>query len=388
MIDNRENVLSLYIHVPFCVRKCLYCDFLSAPADDETREQYIKSLKREITEKSKKYKQYKVDSVFLGGGTPSVLTASQTWDIMQLIKEKFVLLEDAEITIEVNPGTADSNKLQIYFESGINRLSIGLQSADNRELEIIGRIHTYEDFLQIYHAARQVGFCNVNVDLMSGLPGQTMRSYQDTLQRVLRLHPEHISAYSLIIEEGTPFFDRYGQTPSISEKRQYPLLPDEDTERAMYELTNTLLCENGYHRYEISNYARDGYECRHNSGYWERHNYLGFGLGAASMIENRRWKNGSELSHYLKCLFDKENEQMLTKKEQMEEFMFLGLRLIKGVSSEVFARCFGVSLESVYGKQIAGLVEDRLLRYTEEGNLSLTKRGIDVSNIVMAEFLL
>lgn len=388
MIDNKVNTLSLYIHVPFCVRKCLYCDFLSAPADEETKDRYIQALLREITEKSENYKQYKVDSVFVGGGTPSILAASQIWDVMHLIKKKFTFSENAEISIEVNPGTADINKLQSYFRSGINRLSIGLQSADNRELQIIGRIHTYEDFLQTYESARQAGFQNVNVDLMSALPGQTIRSYQETLQKVLHLRPEHISAYSLIIEEGTPFFARYGEVPSIPEREQYPIIPDEETERAMYDLTDALLRENGYHRYEISNYAKDGYECRHNSGYWERHNYLGLGLGAASLIENHRWNNDSRLSCYIEGMFDKKNEQVITTKEQMEEFMFLGLRLMKGVSGEVFSQYFGVSLESVYEKQITKLVGEQLLSQTEGGNLSLTKRGIDVSNIVMAEFLL
>ncbi len=388
MTDNKLNTLSLYIHVPFCARKCLYCDFLSAPADDETKDRYIQALLREINLKSEFYKQYKVDSIFFGGGTPSVLVASQIQDVMQMITKKFTLVEDPEISIEVNPGTADRNKLQIYFRSGINRLSIGLQSADNRELQIIGRIHTYEDFLQTYEASRLAGFQNVNIDLMSALPGQTISSYQETLQKVLRLRPEHISAYSLIIEEGTPFFARYGEVSSIVERGQYPLIPDEETERTMYELTDDLLRKNGYHRYEISNYAKDGYECRHNKGYWERHNYLGLGLGAASLIENQRWNNDNRLSYFIEGMFEKRNEQVLTIKEQMEEFMFLGLRFIKGVSGKKFLKDFGVSMESVYEKQISKLVKEQLLIQTKEGNLRLTKRGIDVSNIVMAEFLL
>lgn len=388
MINNKEHTLSLYIHVPFCVRKCFYCDFLSAPGDEKIKENYIQTLLREITEKSENYKQYIVDSIFIGGGTPSILKASQISDIMQLIKKKFLLDEDAEISIEVNPGTVDIEKLQIYLESGVNRLSIGLQSADNKELQIIGRIHTYEDFLQSYEQARQVGFRNINVDLMSALPGQSIQSYRETVEKVLLLRPEHISSYSLIIEEGTPFFTRYEVSPSALQQEQLPMLPDEDTEREMYELTKIRLQASGYQRYEISNYARNGYACRHNIGYWRRHNYLGLGLGSSSLIENHRWNNEVNLSSYLEGQFERRNEQILTIKEQMEEFMFLGLRLVEGVSCEAFSQYFGVSPESVYKNQITELVDKQLLNKTEEGYLKLTKRGIDISNAVMAEFLL
>lgn len=388
MINDKEHTLSLYIHVPFCVRKCFYCDFLSAPGDDKIKENYIQALLQEITEKSENYKQFIVDSIFIGGGTPSILRASQISDIMRLIKKKFLLDEGAEISIEVNPGTVDIEKLQIYLESGINRLSIGLQSADNKELQIIGRIHTYEDFLQTYELARQVGFQNINVDLMSALPGQSIQSYQETVEKVLLLRPEHISSYSLIIEEGTPFFTRYEDPSSALQQEQLPPLPDEDTEREMYELTDVRLQASGYHRYEISNYARSGYACRHNIGYWRRHNYLGLGLGSSSLIENHRWNNEADLSSYLEGQFDRRNEQILTRKEQMEEFMFLGLRLMEGISCEAFSQYFGVSPESVYKNEITKLIDKQLLNKTEEGFFKLTKRGIDISNVFMAEFLL
>ncbi len=386
MTDKKRNI-SLYIHIPFCFKKCFYCDFLSAPADTETKDRYVEVLKQEISIKSEKYKSFKVDSIFFGGGTPSILPASQIQEMLQLIKKKFTLTKEVEVSIEVNPGTVDKDKLIGYRSSGINRLSIGLQSADNRELKVIGRIHTFEDFLQTYESARQAGFQNINIDLMSALPGQTIRSYRETLKKVLSLQPEHISAYSLIIEEGTPFYERYGDGASAVERKHCPSIPDEETERAMYELTDHFMQENDYHRYEISNYAKEGYECKHNKGYWERHNYLGLGLGSASLIHNCRWNNESRLPIYLEGIFDKKKEQILTEEEQMEEFMFLGLRLMKGVSEKKFKKTFGVTLESVYEKQIRKLVEGQLL-IRAEGNLRLTKKGIDLSNIVMAEFLL
>ncbi len=379
--------LELYIHIPFCVKKCSYCDFLSAPATEQTREAYMAALFAEIEGRAKDYKDRIVTSVFIGGGTPSLLSGDCINQLMEYIWEGFTLAEDAEITMEVNPGTATAEKLTAFYATGINRLSIGMQSAQEQELKILGRIHDFNGFCQVYREAVEAGFTNINVDVMSGLPGQTLASYRDTLEKVLHLEPmpQHISAYSLIVEEGTPF-------AAMAERGELPL-PEEDTERAMYEETIEVLAGYGFHRYEISNYALDGYECRHNVGYWIRRDYLGFGIGAASLIDNVRFQNGRDLNTYLAHPFAcREEEQSLTTQEQMEETMFLGLRLVRGVSYEDFEKQYGKSLEEVYGEVIAKNAADGLLTVREEENrgryLALTKRGLDVSNYVMAQFLL
>ena len=389
MISKKE--LELYFHIPFCVRKCLYCDFLSAPADDETKAQYMDALIRETRERAGDYRDYRGVSVFVGGGTPSTVPENLLENMLEAVGEGFELAETAEITVEVNPGTVDRGKLRRYRQAGVNRLSIGLQSADDEELSAIGRIHTYGQFLETYYAARECGFSNINVDLMSALPGQTLGSYLGTLEKVLALKPapEHISAYSLIVEEGTPFYEM--------ERKGILRIPDEECDRLMYAKTEELLGKEGYHRYEISNYAKPGYECRHNCGYWRRREYLGLGIGAASLIENRRFRNGDSLEAYLDHPTGlREELQELTVEERMEEFMFLGLRMTEGVSVSAFQALFGESLEKVYGNVIKKNLEDGLLEYretdkwTETGGrrLALTKRGIDVSNMVMAEFLL
>lgn len=380
-----QKELELYVHIPFCVKKCSYCDFLSAPATEQTKEAYMAALFAEIGGRAKDYKDRIVTSVFIGGGTPSLLSGDSIKQLMEHIREGFRLAPDAEITMEVNPGTVTTEKLTAFYAAGINRLSIGMQSAQEQELKILGRIHDFDGFCQVYREAVEAGFTNINVDVMSGLPGQTLASYKDTLEKVLRLEPmpQHISAYSLIVEEGTPF-------AAMADKGELPL-PEEDTERAMYEETIEVLAGYGFHRYEISNYALDGYECRHNVGYWIRRDYLGFGIGAASLIGNVRFQNGRDLNTYLAHPFAcREEEQSLTTQEQMEETMFLGLRLIRGVSYPEFARCYGQTLEEVYGEVISRNVADGLLTVREDETgrrLALTGRGLDVSNYVMAQFL-
>ncbi len=380
-----QKELELYVHIPFCVKKCSYCDFLSAPATEQTKEAYMAALFAEIGGRAKDYKDRIVTSVFIGGGTPSLLSGDSIRQLMEHIREGFALAPDAEITMEVNPGTVTAEKLTAFYEAGINRLSIGMQSAQEQELKILGRIHDFDGFCQVYREAVEAGFTNINVDVMSGLPGQTLASYKDTLEKVLRLEPmpQHISAYSLIVEEGTPF-------AAMADRGELPL-PEEDTERAMYEETIEVLAGYGFHRYEISNYALDGYECRHNVGYWIRRDYLGFGIGAASLIDNVRFQNGRDLNAYLAHpLACREEQQSLTTQEQMEETMFLGLRLIRGVSYPEFARCYGQTLEEVYGKVIARNEADGLLTVREDETgrrLMLTGRGLDVSNYVMAQFL-
>ena len=380
-----QKELELYIHIPFCVKKCSYCDFLSAPATEQTKEAYMAALFAEIGGRAKDYKERIVTSVFIGGGTPSLLSGDSIKQLMEHIREGFRLAPDAEITMEVNPGTVTVEKLTAFYGAGINRLSIGMQSAQEQELKILGRIHDFDGFCQVYREAVEAGFTNINVDVMSGLPGQTLASYKDTLEKVLRLEPmpQHISAYSLIVEEGTPF-------AAMADRGELPL-PEEDTERAMYEETIEVLAGYGFHRYEISNYALDGYECRHNVGYWIRRDYLGFGIGAASLIGNVRFQNGRNLNAYMAHpLACREEQQSLTTQEQMEETMFLGLRLIRGVSYPEFARCYGQTLEEVYGEVISRNVADGLLTVREDETgrrLMLTGRGLDVSNYVMAQFL-
>ena len=373
------NRLSLYLHIPFCVKKCYYCDFLSAPCKEETRQEYVEVLCMEIVQKAKLYKDKIVDTIFFGGGTPSLLSAEQMKRIMETVRQEFRVLAEAEISMEVNPGTVSLEKLKAYKEYGINRLSIGLQSANNEELKVLGRIHTWEVFENTWKQVRELDFSNVNIDLMSALPGQTLESYESTLRKVLALKPEHISAYSLIIEEGTQFYEWFGEDNSK--------LPDEITDRRMYEMTRTLLEEYGYHRYEISNYALKGYECKHNVGYWKRKDYLGLGLGSASLLSNVRSSNVSELAEYLKLNWRTEKEE-LSIQDQMEEFMFLGLRMMEGISCLEFEQQFGKSLKEVYGTQIAKLEKQGLLRYHQETDrYALTLQGIDVSNQVFVEFI-
>lgn len=381
--------LAIYIHIPFCVRKCLYCDFLSAPASDETREQYVQALCREIREERKSYVNYKIETIFLGGGTPSLLSGEQLDRILGTVFDAYQVADDCEISMEVNPGTVTKEKLKAYKRAGVNRLSIGMQSAVEEELQSLGRIHSSEDAFDTYELAIKTGFNNINIDLMSAIPGQTKESWKESLKRILDLEPApaHVSAYSLIIEEGTPFFEKT------------PTLPDEDTEREMYKITNDILSESGYLRYEISNYAKPGFACRHNCTYWERGSYAGFGIGAASLVEQVRFSNTRNLKDYLgKYLKNatvaiKENRQELSVEEQMEEFMFLGLRMMRGVSAGKFSDLFGKTIEQVYPGIVEKYCRQGLLqKIPEQGSgevrIALTERGIDVSNVIMADFLL
>ena len=380
--------LELYIHIPFCVQKCFYCDFLSMPVDETVRRHYVRRLIEETEYQSQQYKGYEITSVFFGGGTPSILMETQIAEIMEALQQNFSIQKEAEITIECNPGTLARQKIITYKESGINRISMGLQSANNRELKMLGRIHTYEEFLHNYDLVRKGGIENVNVDLMSALPGQTVSDWERTLKEILKLRPEHISAYSLIIEEGTPFYQTYEEDEQRREEGEEPkYLPNEETEREMYRLTGALLKEKGYMQYEISNYAQKGRECQHNIGYWTRKNYLGLGLGSASLVENVRFSNTSDLQEYLAGDFEEREREVLERREQMEEFMFLGLRMIKGVSRGDFKKAFGVEIEAVYGEVIKKMVSQGLLQQ-QAGRIFLTEEGISVSNYVMSEFLL
>ncbi|MDN0043641.1 radical SAM family heme chaperone HemW [Mediterraneibacter glycyrrhizinilyticus] len=391
MCEKKE--LELYVHIPFCVRKCAYCDFLSAPADTQERTLYIDALTEEIRARKNDFTAYRVSTIFLGGGTPSILEGDDNARIFRALQENFDISDDAEITMEVNPGTVTEEKAASWRKSGVNRLSIGLQSADDRELKMLGRIHTYREFLDTWKIVREAGFENVNVDLISAIPGQNLRSWSETLRKAADLGPEHISAYSLIVEEGTPFYERYGDGSGEDEDKgnHLPPLPDEDTEREIYKATEKILAEYGYHRYEISNYAKTGYECRHNLGYWERKEYLGLGLGASSLLSECRFHNTADMGKYLRLYENAgtdicEDIEHLSVEDQMEEFMFLGLRKTVGISVDDFRKAFGKEIREVYGEQMRKLEEQRLIEYS--GNrVRLTERGTDISNYVFSEFM-
>lgn len=373
--------MELYLHIPFCVKKCAYCDFLSFPSGKEIQRQYAKRLMEDIDCMGKEYGDIPVDTIFIGGGTPSVPESRLIVDLMEHVNRAFQISDGAEISMEANPGTVTREKLKEYRRAGINRISFGLQSANDRELKLLGRIHTWAEFLESFHLARECGFTNINIDLMSALPGQTRESWKDTLKRVTDLNPEHISAYSLIIEDGTPFGEKYGS----EEGRK--LLPDEDSEREMYHETKRFLRECGYERYEISNYAKPGRECRHNIGYWTGVPYLGLGLGASSYINGSRFAVSSDMQQYLGekpgTFTDVEK---LTKKDMEEEFFYVGLRMTAGVSLSEFERRFGVTAKEVYPGLMETFVEEKAAEFRGD-RFVLTDYGLDVSNYIMAQFL-
>jgi len=381
-----KNPLGLYIHIPFCVKKCNYCDFLSAPADDVTKKRYVEVLCKEISGYKELTKEYELATIYFGGGTPSVLDVSLTEQILSVIQKTFTVdMAAAEVTLEVNPGTASPEKLKRYKELGINRLSIGVQSSKQEELALLGRIHSFEDAKQTVLWAREAGFKNISLDLMSALPGQTLEAYKENVEAILSLKPEHISSYSLIVEEGTPFYGQYAEgAPREGD------LPEEETDRAMYVYTKERLAAAGYARYEISNYAKPGCESRHNSSYWTGIDYIGVGLGASSLFTNARYHNETDLNKYMEEAeagqdIRREMEHLVPE-EQMEEFMILGLRMMCGVSRAEFQNRFGRQIETVYGSALTKLEKQGLL-LREGDRIALTERGIDVSNQVFVEFV-
>ncbi len=451
-----KNELGIYIHIPFCVHKCIYCDFLSSPADVHTRKQYVRALINEIyltregkcankliknvlqgdntsyedmeeqavngltsdyalydtvcmadyektimqedisgcVDDIKSENGHIVTSIFIGGGTPSAIDAEDISDILDAVRKNYNVSDKAEITIECNPGTMDKKKAAIYRKAGINRISFGLQSTDNNELRMLGRIHTYEQLMESYKIAREVGFDYINIDLMSALPGQTMESFKAVLEKALSLGAEHISVYSLIVEEGTRLSDNIDSFPQI---------PSDDEDRQMYYMTKEMLSSYGYEQYEISNYAQKGYECKHNLKYWERCDYLGFGIGAASLYGGRRYTNISDIGRYMDVLAEITNAldksyvnellqirtdmEELSKEDEMSEYMFLGLRKTKGIDITDFKEEFGTDIKDIFGEAIEDNIARGLLIH--DGNcLYLSKRGIDISNTVMSDFIL
>lgn len=385
----KKDKLGVYIHIPFCVKKCAYCDFLSMPAKEEKQEEYVQKLIEEIRSFRAFAENYEVDTVFIGGGTPSILREGQIAKIMEALHQTFLVVSQAEITLEGNPGTLNREKLLEYKKAGINRLSIGLQSVHERELKLLGRIHSYEEFLENYEKAKKAGFDNINIDLMFGLPGQSPADFLKSLETVADLSPAHISAYGLIIEEGTLFYERYKEEERLRDKGLSPsLLPGEEEEREMYEDTKKILEKNGYIHYEISNYAKPGFFCRHNCKYWQRKPYLGLGVGAASFIEEKRVCNPAAFEEYGAGILSEriKKASRLSKQERIEEFLFLGLRLQEGVSLKEFQRQFGKQIEEIYGKELTKLKREELIQIVQN-RLSLTERGIDVSNYVFASFI-
>ena len=373
----------VYVHTPFCLRKCLYCDFPSyAGCPAALQERYVEALCREIRNPALSYWKKPVApraTIYFGGGTPTVLSARQLGRVVAALKEAGWWRHPAEATIEANPGTVDPAKLQALRELGFDRLSLGVQSFHDRELQAIGRIHTAAQAVQAVAWAKEAGFARVSIDLMYGLPGQTPDSFRRSLDQALSLGLEHISAYSLIVEPGTPFAE------------QKLDLPDEDTEREMYARTAEILAEYGFFQYEISNYAKPGFACRHNIGYWKRTDYLGFGPSAASLFGNRRWTNTADRSLYLKACGAlekiREDEEILSRQDAMEEFMFLGLRMTQGISTAEFEEKFGKEIHAVYGGVLKKYEAMHLLQ-EHSGRLVLTRDGISVSNVILADFLL
>ena len=374
--------IGLYIHIPFCRQKCLYCDFPSWAGKEGQMQGYTDALTQEIRKRATEYTDRKVVSVFFGGGTPTTLTIPMLEQLMQAVLEYWDVAEDAEITTEANPGTLDREMADVLKKMGFNRLSMGVQAWQNRLLKSLGRIHSIEMFLENFKVVREAGFDNVNTDLMFALPNQTMEDWQETVKNIVSLNPEHISAYSLIIEEGTPFYDRY---------ERGELRPaDEELDRKMYCWAVGYLAEQGYAQYEISNFAKKGRQSRHNRIYWQAEEYLGMGLGSHSYMEGERFHNIYDLQEYIRADGEvsllKKDVEIITREDALAEFMFLGLRLTEGVSFDRFRERFGEEMKNIYGSQIEKLVADGLLAEDKKG-IRLTERGTDISNVVFEEFL-
>ncbi len=374
--------LALYVHIPFCLKKCNYCDFISFPNKFDYVEKYTDALVKEIRLYSSVGKKFKLNTVFIGGGTPSSINSIYIEKIMDGIYKYFDTNELKEVTIETNPKTLDKEKLVRYRESGINRISMGVQTLNDNLLKILGRIHNTEDFYKNYDLVRNLGFNNVNLDLMFGLPFQTLEDVIYTLKEVIKLEPTHLSFYGLIVEKGTKFYDL--------NNRGKLNLPDEDLERAMYHKGMEYLVSNGYEHYEISNFAKKGYECKHNLFYWELKPYIGLGIGAHSNIFGKRYWNFAYIKEYISSLdngsFPVSGEEVIDKDMEMAEYCILGLRLIRGIDKKNFLGRFGIDIKEIYGKIIERHVKGGLL-YENENRIYLTKRGLDLSNIVEVDFL-
>lgn len=375
-------MLGLYIHVPFCAQKCYYCDFNSYKINSNQKKEYLINIEREMKFYKEEFKDKCFDTVFFGGGTPSILTVDELKELVNNIHENFNIKKDAEITIECNPGTINREKLEDMKKMGINRLSIGLQATQNYHLKSIGRIHTYEEFEKNYYDALDIGFKNINIDLMYALPNQKTQEWKDTLDKIINLNPSHISAYSLILEQGTKLYDMY-------QNKEFELL-DEDTDINMYNYTIDTLKRHGYNQYEISNYSKEDLECKHNIIYWKCDYYLGLGPGASGFIGDTRYSNIEDICEYNKCIMQNikpvSEEIELTKKDKIEEFIFMGLRMNEGINLDVFKERFDTDFYDIYQEVMDKLIKRELVRFDGK-NISLTQKGREISNSVFIEFL-
>ena len=374
--------IGIYIHIPFCRKKCKYCDFTSFDNCNEYIEEYMNALIKSI--KYSKYENLNVDTIYFGGGTPSIVDENFIVQVLETINNKFNVLKDAEITIEVNPGTVTQEKLQTYFDVGFNRLSIGLQSTYNSLLYNIGRIHTYEQFEECFKIARDIGFNNINIDLMLALPEQTLERLENSVNRIIKLNPEHISLYSLILEDGTVLKKEVEE--GILE------LPSEELERKMYHLSKNILEENGYKHYEISNFSKNGYESKHNLNCWNQEEYIGFGLASHSYFEGKRFSNIDDLKKYLKNIEEDNFEKNIiinevqTAEEKMKEYMMLGFRKLEGIAISKFEQKFGIHPLFYFRFELSKL-EDDLLIEVDLDDIRITNRGLDFANKIFEEFV-
>ena len=368
--------IGLYVHIPFCVRKCNYCDFCSFPmGESRFKSDYVNALCREI--EGYRGKGITLDSIFFGGGTPSLLDEDEAYAIIDKIKQSFTVMEDVEFTVEANPGTVDEAKLKALVDMGVNRISFGLQSIHEHELKILGRIHNFDDFAEAYEMARRCGIKNINVDLMYGIPEQTADSFASTLDRIVALSPEHISLYGLILEEGTPL---YRMQDSLD-------LPSEDEECDMYYYAADLLRRSGYRHYEISNYALNGKECRHNLKYWRCEEYIGVGLSAYSYFDGARFGNTSIPSEYLSGEYTEYTlREDIDKDSRAYETVMLGLRTADGISLSRYERSFGHSFFLGREEKIASLISQGYVK-VEDDRFYLTEKGFYVSNSILTELI-
>ena len=372
--------IGIYIHIPFCIKKCEYCDFVSYCNKEKYVPQYINALKKEI--KNNINKEYKITTIYIGGGTPSSIEENYIADIIETIKlnmndENLKEFKNVEITIEVNPGTVTEKKLETYKEIGINRLSIGLQETHDELLKSIGRIHTYEEFLKTYNLARKIGFNNINVDLMIALPNQTIQDIKENLEKIIKLNPEHISVYSLILEEGTPFYNKYNENKIK--------LPDEELERNMYWYVKNTLENNGYIHYEISNFSKKGFESKHNMNCWNQEEYFGFGVAAHSYNNKTRYSNTNNIEEYIKGSNKIIHEEQ-TLEDMQKEYMLLGLRKIEGINIQKFKNKFAQNPIFIFKEQLSKLVDEELI-IVDGNEIKLTNKGLDLANIVWEEFV-
>jgi oxygen-independent coproporphyrinogen-3 oxidase len=384
MKRSQKQTLSMYIHIPFCQKKCAYCDFLSFSGKMDHVSGYLKALINEIIRWPNK-ENYIIKTIFIGGGTPSVLTGNEILELFTAIKKNYILDKDCEISMECNPGTLTDDKIIAIKNSGINRISMGVQSLDVKMLEILGRIHNDTIFYQQYTAIQEAGFGNINLDFMYGLPHQTLAAFEKELDMVIQLQPKHLSVYGLIIEEGTSYEQLYEKNPDF--------FPNEEVERDMYWMAHKKLVDAGYEHYEISNYAKPGYRCRHNEVYWLLEPYISFGIGGSSFIDGCRSDHIKDLELYIrlkdntKDMIDKTSVIPITNNSIMEEFMFLGLRRLEGISKVAFLNLTGSDIMEVYDEVIDTLKDEKLI-IEDDTNIRLTERGIDISNYVMSQFLI